>query len=197
MEWNPRIAALGVALATLVVVPSLALAGHDDDNDDDDDDDDHEEHHSPRVTPPVVTAASAATAAVYASECGSCHVAYPPALLPARSWSAILAGLTHHYGDDAGLPPERTAELASWLRANAGDAVGSSRTARISAQTTPDRITTLGWFVHEHGELPASFVTGNAEVRSFANCGACHPSAAQGRFSEHEIRIPGRSWSDD
>ena len=36
---------------------------------------------------------AAATNAAWKSECGSCHVAYPPGLLPAASWRAIMAGL--------------------------------------------------------------------------------------------------------
>jgi hypothetical protein len=28
------------------------------------------------------------------SECGSCHVAYPPRLLEAASWRTIMQGLT-------------------------------------------------------------------------------------------------------
>jgi hypothetical protein len=27
-------------------------------------------------------------------------------------------------------------------------------------------------------------------IGSAANCAACHPGAAQGRFSEHDVRIP-------
>ncbi len=190
------------ALLLLLAVPLFARA-----DDDDDDDDDHHRvtyTHAPAASTPAAptaapTVASAYTpgAGIYATECASCHVAYPPALLPARSWSAILADLNRHYGDDASLPPERVATLDTFLRANAGDTVGIRRTARISASSTPDRITTLDWFVNEHDELPPSFVTGNPEVRSFANCAACHPSAATGRFSEHDIRIPGRRWSDD
>ena len=48
----------------------------------------------PRAVPPA-----------YTQECGSCHVAYPPGMLPARSWQRIVAGLENHYGSDASLEP--------------------------------------------------------------------------------------------
>ena len=37
------------------------------------------------------------------TECGSCHLAYPPELLPASSWRRIMAGLDRHFGADASL----------------------------------------------------------------------------------------------
>ena len=33
----------------------------------------------------------------YAEECGSCHLAYPPGLLPAASWAKLMAGLRQHF----------------------------------------------------------------------------------------------------
>lgn len=32
----------------------------------------------------------------YAQECGSCHMAFAPALLPAPSWQRIMNGLGRH-----------------------------------------------------------------------------------------------------
>ena len=42
----------------------------------------------------------------YVRECGDCHVAYPPGLLPATSWRRLMAGLDRHYGSDASLEPQ-------------------------------------------------------------------------------------------
>jgi hypothetical protein len=33
---------------------------------------------------------------IYKQECAACHLAYPPGLLPARSWSRIMSGLDKH-----------------------------------------------------------------------------------------------------
>ena len=43
----------------------------------------------------------AAASPAWKSECGSCHVAYPPGLLPAASWRAVMAGLDRHFDTDA------------------------------------------------------------------------------------------------
>ena len=39
----------------------------------------------------------------YTQECTSCHLAFPPDLLPAASWWRILDNLTGHYGTDASI----------------------------------------------------------------------------------------------
>ena len=41
--------------------------------------------------------------AAYTQECASCHTAYAPAVLPARSWQRIMSSLDRHYGTDASL----------------------------------------------------------------------------------------------
>ena len=47
--------------------------------------------------------------ALYAQECGSCHMAYPPGLLPGRSWQRLMGNLADHFGDNAELPGEDAA----------------------------------------------------------------------------------------
>ena len=37
------------------------------------------------------------------NECSACHMAYPPALLPERSWRKMMLGLERHFGQDASL----------------------------------------------------------------------------------------------
>ena len=39
----------------------------------------------------------------YVQECGSCHVPYPPGLLPNESWQRLMANLPQHFGTDASL----------------------------------------------------------------------------------------------
>jgi hypothetical protein len=39
----------------------------------------------------------------YVQECGSCHVAFAPGLLPAASWQRQMNGLDKHYGTDASM----------------------------------------------------------------------------------------------
>jgi hypothetical protein len=47
---------------------------------------------------------------LFRAECGSCHLAYPPGLLPAASWQRIMIRLEGHFGDDASLDPATAAQ---------------------------------------------------------------------------------------
>jgi hypothetical protein len=119
----------------------------------------------------------------YQQECASCHIAYPPGLLPAASWQRITANLGKHYGSDAAVDAATLAELNRWLVANAG----SGKRAREAPPE--DRITRSAWFQHEHDEISAA-TWKRASIKSAANCAACHPGAEQGDFNEHRVRIP-------
>lgn len=119
----------------------------------------------------------------YRQECGACHIAYPPGLLPAPSWQRLLGNLPRHFGTDASLETAVAGELSAWLAAVAGTY------KRLREQPPQERITRSGWFLSKHDEVPAS-VWRRPAVRSPANCSACHARAEQGDFNEHDIRIP-------
>lgn len=104
-------------------------------------------------------------------ECGECHMAYPPALLPAESWRKIVAGLGDHFGEDASLDAALAAEIEAYLVSNAGP-----------GDATKLRITEQRWFRHEH-DFPAQ-TWRKPEIRSPANCEACHRDAARGVYED-------------
>ncbi len=125
----------------------------------------------------------AVTDPVYKAECGSCHVAYPPALLPAGSWQAVLSGLDKHFGTDASVDAKSLAALRAFLDSNAG------RDRRANAGTPGLRISETDWFRREHRKVPATTWQG-AAVKSRANCAACHTGAESGDYGERGIRVP-------
>lgn len=136
--------------------------------------------------------------AAYTAECASCHTAYPPGMLPARSWQRIMSGLDKHYGTDASLDAPTVKQLATWLEANAG------RYKRVGTEPPPqDRITRSAWFERKHDEI-APAVWRLPSVKSAANCAACHTGADRGRFDDDHLKFPEgldaryrRAWSDD
>lgn len=125
----------------------------------------------------------AVTDQVYKAECGSCHVAYPPALLPAGSWQGVLSGLDQHFGTDASVDAKSLAALRAFLDSNAG------RDRQASAGTPGLRISATDWFRREHRKVPATTWQG-AAVKSPANCAACHTGAESGDYRERGMRVP-------
>lgn len=156
-----------------LLMSTLLLAAWAFAHDDEEDDDEREGDRRPaRVTTPPLPA--------YTSECGSCHLAYPARMLPARSWKALLGNLQDHFGQNAEVDAATAKTLEAYLVANAGADVQGP---------TPLRITGLRWWVREHDEV-APAVFRRKAITSPANCAACHPGANQGAFGEHQVKIP-------
>lgn len=123
------------------------------------------------------------TPSAYLQECGSCHVAYPPGMLPARSWQRLMTGLERHYGSDASLDPATVQQLAGWLQQHAGTY------KRVAEEPPQDRLTRSAWFQRKHREIDPA-VWRLASVKSAAHCAACHTGAEQGRFDDDGLRFP-------
>jgi hypothetical protein len=121
----------------------------------------------------------------FKAECGSCHLAFPPALLGAGDWKKVMAGLDKHYGDNASLDAKTRGLIEDFLIRNAGSAWKLG-----SATGDPPRLTTTDRFQRKHREISPA-VWRDKRVGSAANCVACHPRAEAGNFSEHEITMPG------
>jgi len=137
--------------------------------------------------------------ALYQNECGACHMAYQPGLLPALSWERIMAGLDNHFGENAELAPQERNAILGYLLNNAAGRSNYRVSNKLmrNVRGVPLRISELPYFVHEHREIPARLVRGNPKVRSFSNCDACHTGAVRGSYNEHQIHIPGYGRYDD
>ena len=126
---------------------------------------------------------------VVQKECGACHMAYAPQMLPTRSWQAIMGNLGDHFGENASLPASDGTTILAYLVAHAGDAPSTANGRRfmrgIPADATPLRITDTRFWKRGHSEIStASF--GAPNVKSKANCVACHSGAAAGQSGEEE-----------
>jgi mono/diheme cytochrome c family protein len=127
------------------------------------------------------TAARADDAAgqLYAKECGGCHMPFPPPMLPARSWHALMSGLDKHFGENASLDPQAARTIASYLAANAGDTRGARTMEGLGPNDVPLRITETPFWIDAHEEVsPARFAS--PKVKSKSNCLACHSDKGEG-----------------
>jgi cytochrome b len=128
---------------------------------------------------------------VYAEECGACHAPFHPSLAPAATWSAIMDGLTNHFGEDASLDPATAAAIGRYLNANSAEAYDTKAANRLRRVDPADplRITATPFWQRIHARIPDRVFTAKA-VAARSNCGACHADALSGRFDPSAIAIP-------
>lgn len=176
---------LNLSVAAMILAGGAFLYANDDEHEE------HEHHKSSAVAKPLTLQEKAATA-LYTKECGSCHMAYQPSFLPKRSWDKTMDTLNNHFGTDATLDPADHKTIQSYLAANASK---NNRKSDMKGAVAI-RISETPHFVREHREIPNKLIL-QPEVKSFANCNACHTKAESGSYREREIRIPnyGR-WVD-
>ncbi len=131
--------------------------------------------------------------ATWRAECESCHVAYHPSLLPARSWRALLEQQDRHFGADLGLDAATLATLQSYAAANSAELQQSEPAYRIGTsvdpKTTPLRISETPYWVRKHREIDAT-VWKLPWIKSRANCGACHRDADSGLYEDGLVVVP-------
>lgn len=149
------------------------------------------EWHVPREAAALQGAEDKAKAALasrpWGKECGSCHLAYPPALLPMRSWERTMREQEKHFGEDLSLSEASVARLLQAASA-APSSWGAWKLNRSApAGDAPLRITELPFWRHAHeGIAEARFKPPGATGRH--DCEACHRDAASGIFHPRMIQ---------
>jgi cytochrome b len=130
---------------------------------------------------------------VWREECGSCHLAFHPNLLPARSWKLIMAGQGQHFGADLALDAPTAAALQAFLVRNAAESSTTEAAFKINrsvpSSMTPLRITETPYWVDKHRGIRGSDWQ-QPMVKSRSNCAACHMDAVAGTFEDAAMRIP-------
>ena len=106
-------------------------------------------------------------------ECASCHMAFPPKFMNAKSWQRLMLGLEHHFGTNAALDPDDNKEILDFLQSNAAE--GTEFFA------LNHRISGTRYFKNNHSKVPNEAWTIEL-VKSRANCTACHIAAEKGNW---------------
>lgn len=132
--------------------------------------------------------------ALYLKECGSCHFAYQPGLLPENAWVKMMNNLENHFDTDASLAKKDWISISNYLNQNSAEKnMEYKRSSRIvnslRGQPIPDSISKTPYMIEKHNEIRPSLIT-QKEVKGIFNCIACHTTADKGIYSERDIKIP-------
>jgi len=132
------------------------------------------------------------TDTLYLKECGACHFAYQPGLLPSASWIKIMDGLDDHFGQIALLAEEDHAHISGLLQENAAEFSHAKRSFKIVRSLkgeTPIRISEVPYILREHDEI-SSDTLALPSIKWLGNCSACHTSAGDGVYDDDYVKIP-------
>ncbi|MDZ7696223.1 MAG: diheme cytochrome c [Deltaproteobacteria bacterium] len=171
MALKNRVLLAGCLFSILIF--SLALADHHKDRER------RQGRHGSKHLPPVNNE-------TYKQQCGACHFAYQPGLLPSGSWERLLAQLPSHFGEEVEMDADSKIIIEGYLRSNAAeysDVKRSRKAAKTAGNATPLRITETTYFRHEHHELNPS-IFARKSIGSRSNCVACHTTAEQGVYDD-------------
>jgi cytochrome c553 len=189
MNWTRKciVSLLRILLTASVIVP--AAFG------------DHDEHKEKRQHPkgnPEQTghqgkrSLKTVSNPAYKENCGACHFAYPPELLPSGSWSKILAALPDHFGESVEVDPEAGKTIGEYLRAESAESSSAATALKIMKSIrnqTPQRITEIPYIQKMHHEVNQN-VFKRESIGSLSNCAACHTTVENGIFDDDYVKIP-------
>jgi len=127
----------------------------------------------------------------YAEQCGACHFAFPPTLLPAAAWTSLMSHLDRHFGENASLDAASVTAIRAYLVDNAAESSDSlpAHMFRQVDPADPERITATAYWQRRHRSIPEATFR-SAAIGGKAMCSACHHDAAEGAFAPQQIHIP-------
>lgn len=142
--------------------------------------------HSESKTLPTVTNE------IYKTNCGSCHFAYQPGLLPVRSWMKIIDTPGGHPGGDLSLDNTAKGVIKKYLDQNSADKSQAKRSRKILASIgsdTPTRISEIPYIREKHHKIKQEVFL-RKTIGSRGNCIACHKTAETGDYDDDNVTIP-------
>jgi len=130
---------------------------------------------------------------LWREECGACHLAFHPSLLPARSWKTIMAEQDAHFAEDLFLEPDAVADIEAFLVKNSAEQ-GLTEAAwkinrSIPKSETLLRITEAPYWLKKHQEI-SDAIWQDPKINGKVNCAACHLDAEKGTFEDAAMRLP-------
>ncbi|MCW8882299.1 MAG: cytochrome b/b6 domain-containing protein [Sedimenticola sp.] len=130
---------------------------------------------------------------LWRTECGACHLAFHPSLLPARSWKTMMDGQASHFEENLSLEQDTIKEIEAFLIQNAAEQTVTEAAWKIN-QSIPQtetvlRITETPYWTKKHQEI-SDATWKHSKVNGKVNCAACHQDAEAGTFEDAAMHLP-------
>jgi len=147
-----------------------------------------------KTSPDSMNGFLAVTDKTYLKECGSCHFAYSPGLLPAASWVRIMSRPDKHFGETIKLDAVAGETVSRYLSDNAADKspyFGSQiLMERMDPKSPPASVMSVPRLRDKHVVIRGVIARDSSfKVRTLSNCDGCHQAAAQGDFGFPQLKI--------
>ncbi len=132
---------------------------------------------------------------VYLKECGDCHNAYPPFLLPRKSWERVMGALDNHFGEEiteANITKLQQKSILEFLKENAAETNTHEASVKLMHSLgirRPKAITKTPYWRETHKDIPKS-VFKSKEIKDKSNCSACHKDFEYGNLEDMNIKYP-------
>jgi hypothetical protein len=132
----------------------------------------------------------------YNEECGACHFAYQPGLLPATSWQKLLSAkaLADHFGENAELDEKLRLHILSIAVENSAEKSYYKRSKKLMASLddneVPERISKTRYLRDKHEDVYEEVVKNSKKIKSMSLCDECHQKANEGIFDDDTVVIP-------
>ncbi|WP_457747764.1 cytochrome b/b6 domain-containing protein [Sulfurimonas sp.] len=129
---------------------------------------------------------------LFAQECSSCHILYPPFLLPESSWNTMMDDLENHFGDDASLDKADVLSIRNYLLSHSAN--NSTKEAAFYILQSLENNSTIAitktpYWIKRHKNIDKN-IFHTKKVLKKSNCKACHKNFEQGLLNDSDIEIP-------
>jgi len=142
----------------------------------------------------------AVTDPVYMKECGSCHIAYSPQLLPARSWMRVMGNLADHFGESATVDAATQKRILDYLTAHSAESGSNEQSVQIMRSLRTDeaplRITQVPYIAGLHAAALEDLRGGTPRPHTLAECGVCHYNVETGNYTDRRYSVTDIGWRD-
>ncbi|NQU58214.1 MAG: hypothetical protein HQ513_13340 [Rhodospirillales bacterium] len=124
------------------------------------------------------------------TECGDCHMVFPPGRLTGAGWAKIMDNLGDHFGEDASISAKNVKHIKAYLLSKSLDGKNSYPSKLVVKQwakkgvVDPMRITETPNWIHAHKSQKYKLMVKEVGYTRGANCIKCHKNAERGTYEE-------------